>query len=414
MSTWRRTRSGDAVVVTCAAVGIHGRDAFARVCGLVTAGVLLACATALAQPSPSSLDLLPALVEKIAAAIAPGTAVSVAPLASASEQDADRNVDREIARLFTARGLRVVAAGTPSSVSIVAGCGENLRERACVAEIRRGETRDVVSAVKPHEAGLTGSVGRVMHSMAIEMTPLFAQRAPILDVLSLDDRLFVLDPERLTVYRRAQDDWQPVTARAIEPARTWPRDVRGRLRLTGTTLEAFLPGVVCRTSPDLNNLSCGEQREAWPLAIENAGLDALRNTFQTPEGTPFFSAAALPPEAGARTALVTATHALVLMDDSRTSVSAIGTADDVASVTAACGSGAFIVTTSATPGAHTDTLHLSRVDARRAAPAATPIVLPGRVTALWSVPGATVATAIVRDLDTERHEAFHVRLSCNR
>jgi hypothetical protein len=150
------------------------------------------------------------------------------------------------------------------------------------------------------------------------------------------------------------------------------------------------------------------------LAIENAGLDALRNTFQTPEGTPFLSAAALAPESGARTALVTATHALVLMDERRTAVGTAGTADDVASVTAACGSGAYLVTTSRTPGARTDTLHLSRVDARRATPAATPIVLPGRVTALWSVPGATVATAIVRDLDVERHEAFQVRLSCDR
>ena len=411
MST--RRRIGDPVVVTCATVGIHGRDSFARVCGLVTV-VLLSCATALAQPSSASLDLLPTLVEKIASAISPGTAVSVTPLASPTEQDTDRSVEREIARLLTARGLRVVAAGTPSAVTIVGGCAENLRERACVAEIRRGEMRDIVSAVKPHDAGLPGSVGRAIHSMAIEMTPLFAQRSPILDVLSLDDRLYVLDPARLTVYRRTHDDWEPVTARAIEPSRTWPRDVRGRLRLTGTTLEAFLPGVVCRTSPDLVNLSCADQREAWPLAIENAGLDALRNTFQTPEGTPFFSAAELSPESGARTALVTATHALVLTDERRTSVGTVGTADDVASVTAACGSGAYIVTSSATPGARTDTLHLSRVDARRATPAATPIVLPGRVTALWSVPGATVATAIVRDLDVERHEAFQVRLSCDR
>jgi hypothetical protein len=401
------------VVVKCSTVGIHGRDSFARVCGLVTV-VLVSCATALAQPSSSSVDLLPALVEKIASAIAPGTAVSLTPLASATEQDADRSVEREIARLLTARGLRVVADGTPAAVSIVSGCGENLRERACVAEIRRGETRDIVSAVRPHETGLTGSAGRAIHSMAIEMTPLFAQRAPILDVLSLEDRLYVLDPARLTVYRRSQDDWQAVTARAIEPSRVWPRDARGRLRLTGSTLDAFLPGVVCRTSTDLNNLSCVDQREAWPLAIENAGLDALRNTFQTPEGTPFFSAAALAPESGAQTALVTAGHALVLMDERRTVVGSAGTADDVASVTAACGSGAYLVTTSETPGARTDTLHLSRVDARRATPAATPIVLPGRVTALWSVPGATVATAIVRDLDVERHEAFQVRLSCDR
>ena len=105
------------MVVTCAALGINGRASWARVCGLVTLGILVSCARAFAQPSSSSIDLLPALVEKIASAIAPGTAVTLTPLASATEQDADRAVEQDIARLLTARGMRVVAAATPTAVS---------------------------------------------------------------------------------------------------------------------------------------------------------------------------------------------------------------------------------------------------------------------------------------------------------
>jgi hypothetical protein len=384
--------------------------------GLVVIGVLLACATPRAQPPAPYADLLPALVDKIVSTVPPGNQVSVSPLTIAPNQDLARGVEREVARLLTSRGVRIAAPGTPAAASVIVGCGENLRERACVAEIRRGDSRDIVSSTSTRESravadGTGTNTGPVV---AIEVMPLFAQRAPILDVLMVDDRLFVLDPSALTLYRRAQDDWQRVHARAIEPARIWPRDVRGRLRLTGTTLEAFLPGLVCRTSPELNNLSCAEQREPWPLPIDNAGLDALRNTFQTPEGTPFLSAAALDASAGARAVMVTAAHTLVLVDDARTSAGTIGNADDVASVAGACGGGAYIVTASGTAGASTDTLNLLRIEARKATAFATPIVLPGRVTALWSLPNAASATAVVRDPSIERHEAFQVHLSCSR
>jgi hypothetical protein len=380
--------------------------------GLSTAGVLLWWAMAFAQSSPPIADLLPPLAEKIVTVTA-STPVTITAIASVPDPDLDRAAAAELARLLSARGIRIVAAGTPGAAIVSAACGANLRERACVAEIRRGEARDLVSSVAGHDSRRANERGGVIRGVAMEATPLFAQRAQILDVLPLDDRLFVLDPTAVTLYRRTADQWQHVTARPVAP-RTWPRDVRGRLRVSATVLEAFLPGVVCRTSLDLANLSCADQHEPWPLAVDNGGLDALRNTFQTPEGTPFLSAASLSQEAGARSAIVTATHALVLMDDARSTVATIGEADDVASVSGACGEGAFIVTTSATPNAPTDTLYLSRVEARRATAAATPVVLPGRVTALWSLPGAAVATAVVRDPTIERHEAFQIRLSCDR
>ncbi len=397
------------VVLSSTAVGIHGRDSFAGVRGLLTIGAFLLSATALAQPSATFQDLLPELAEKIATTIAAGTRASLAP---ASDEASLRDVEREVARLLTSRGIRLAAAGPASGAAVITvSCGENLRERACVADIRRGDTRDVVTATKAH-AVRPARDGDASRSVAIEATPLFAQRAPMLDLLTIDDRLLVLDTTRITLYRRMSDEWQRVESRAIDPSRTWPRDVRGRLHIAGPALEAFLPGVVCRTTPELTNFSCADQREPWPLAVENAGLDALRNTFQTPEGTPFFSAAALNPETGARAVIVDLTHTLVLLNESRAAVGTIGTADDVASLAAGCRAGAYLLASNGTPGARTDTLQLLRVESRTAVPAATPVVLPGRVTALWSEPGARVATAIVRDTDGDRHAAFQIRLSC--
>ena len=396
------------VVLSFAAVGIHGRDSFAPVRGLVTIGAFLLCSTALAQPSSTYRDPLPDLADKIASTLGASARASLAPT---SDEQSARDVERDLATLLTARGLRI--ATDAASPSIAVSCGENLRERACVAEIRRGEVRDIVSATKalPVHHAHDGDVAR---AVAIEATPLFAQRARILDVLTIDERLVVLDTAGVAVYRRANDEWQPIASRAIEPPRIWPRDVRGRLRLAGSALEALLPGVVCRTTPALTNFACTDEREPWPLAVENAGLDSLRNTFQTPEGTPFFSAATLDPAAGARTVIVDLTHSLVLMDESRTPVATIGTADDVASVAAPCRSGAYIVTSAGMPGTSADALRLWRLESRTAIQAATPVTVPGRVMALWSTAGARIATAIVRDTDGDRYAAFQIRISCNR
>ena len=396
------------VVLSSTAVGIHRRDSFARARFLVTIGAVLLCAPAHAQPSATFQDLLPELADKIASTLAAGTRAALAP---AADDASVRNVEREIARLLAIRGIRLAAAAPPAGAAVITvSCGENLRERACVADIRRGDTRDVVFATTRHAVGPSRD-GDTARSVAIEATPLFAQRAPILDLLTVDDRLIVLDTANVTLYRRANDEWQRVESHAIAPARTWPRDARGRLHVAGPALDAFLPGVVCRTTLELTTVSCADQREPWPLALENAGIDALRNTFQTPEGTPFFSAASLDAEAGARTVMVDLTHSLVLMDESRTAIGTVGTADDVASVAAPCRSGAYILTAAGAPGG-SDALYLWRLESRQAIRAATPVALPGRVTALWSSAGAHVALAIVRDTDGDRHAAFQIRLSC--
>lgn len=399
-------------VLSCRTVGIHGRDSLARG-GLLSIGLVLVAAAALAQPASSPTDLAAELAPGIASLVPPASQLTIATTPTTGDAPLALGLERELTRVLTSRGFRIVPAGTAAAAAIQIGCGVNLRERTCVAEIRRGDARDIVAATRPLGARSPGA-----HDgpplLAIELVPLFAQRAPILDVYASGDRLWVLDPAAIASYRRSGDEWQPIESRPIEPLHVWPRDVRGRLRAIGSTLEAFLPGVVCRTSLDLGNLSCVEQREPWPLALDNGGIDAQRNAFQTPEGVPFLSAADLDRSAGVRTATVAANRALVLMDDARSPVATIGIADDVASVTAACASGAYVVTSTPTAGARTDTLHAWRIADRSAVAAADPLVLSGRLTALWSASNAANAIAVVRDTDGHRHEAFQIRLSCAR
>jgi hypothetical protein len=287
----------------------------------------------------------------------------------------------------------------------------------CVAEIRRGPfdsapggpARDLVSAVAPRASPADPAPDV---TLALETVPLFGQRTAILDVARVGDRLTVLDPSAVTLYRHADEGWRRIASRPIVSSQTWPRDVRGRLRTNGTAVEAFLPGVVCRATVDLTNLVCANEREPWPLAVDNSGIDAARNYFQTPEGLAFVSAASLGADAEAGWVLADGAGRLVLLDANRELLGAVGAGDDVAGISARCRPGSYIVTSSSTAGADTDTLRLWQVVGRRLVAAATPIVLPGRLTALWAEAGASVATAVTHDAGAGRYEAFHVKISC--
>jgi len=368
------------------------------------AGVALVAvlgSAALDAQSPAESGLARDLADRILALVPSWTRVSLSRV-----DDATESIERDLASLLTTRGVQIVAADANPSARVSVGCGANLRERTCVADVRRGDARQTVAVVRALTGADTGP------SVAIEAIPLFRQRDAILDVAALDDRLFVLDPTALTLYRRAADGWQRVESRPIVAPTVWPRDIRGRVRIADG-IEAFLPGILCRAPLSFTSLSCAEQRESWPLAIDNSGLAGLRNTFQTPEGAPFFSAAALDADAEARAAMVDATGNVVLVDDARTPLATIGTADDVASLTASCG-GVYLLASGGQGGKATDILRVWHVARRLAVGAGTAVPMAGTVTALWAADGARVATAVVHDSAADRYEAFQIRLACDR
>ena len=398
-------------VLSSAEVGCHGRHPPSRRPGWVAFLLLSGATTAAAQPSLSFQDLAPALAAKIAAAAPGGEGLTIASAVVEGADEAPvRQVEREVARLLSARGLRIDGLATAPAV-ITVGCAASLRERACVAEIRHGSARDLVSAVAPRGSPADPAPDV---TLALETVPLFGQRTAILDVVPVGDRLAVLDRSAITLYQRAAEGWQRAASRPILSSQTWPRDLRGRLRTNGTAVEAFLPGLVCRGTVDLTTLTCASERESWPLAVDNSGIDAARNYFQTPEGLTFVSAASLGADAEAGWVLADGAGRLVLLDAERKLLGAVGAGDDVAGMSARCRPGSFIVTSSRTAGADTDTLRLWQVVGRRLLAAATPIILPGRLTALWASPEASAATAVTHDAGAGRYEAFQVNVSCVR
>ncbi len=364
-------------------------------------------------------DLFPELAAKIAAIVAPETQVSLTASSQDSNGSAPRRLQEGIATLLASRGVRVVDAGN-GIVPVGLSCSGNLRERSCLAEVQKGSRQDVVMVTRRHD-GTTPVDSRP--TVSLELRPLFAQRTPILDVVNLSAGpasaqgfgaagLLVLDPTSVALYRQTAQGWQPAQSRPLPASRVWPRDVRGRLRVDGERFGVFLPGVTCSGNLNELTLDCADGRQPWPLGIDNGGVDPDRNHFSTPERFSFYSAAPISADGEARWLVADLNGTLSLLDGSRRPLARLGTADDVASIAGPCGPESYVVTAELSDGR--EAVRLFQVAGQRLVPIASPVFVPGKLTALWAAPGATAATAVAHDMSAGRYEAFLVTISCRR
>ena len=388
-------------------VGDHGRD-FRRRMAMCAILASLWVAPLVPQAPLEFQDLLPELAAKIAAVVVPDSPVRLEPPAPDSTARATPGLDEAIAALLRSHGVRVIDS-SDRMTSVGLSCSENLRERSCVAEVQNGTRREIVMVTRPHDG-----TPPVEHRppVSLQLRSLFAQRTPILDVVSLGERLLVLDATSIALYRQTGQGWQRTSSRPLPLSRVWPRDLRGRLHVEGDELDVFLPGVACAGLLSQLALECADGRRAWPLGIENSGLEPARNYFSTPEGLTFYSAAPLGAGADARWVVAEDDGTLSLLDGLRRPLARVATAGDVAGIAAACAPESYVVA-SELSGAR-EAVRLFQVARQRLVPIASPVFVTGRLTALWAAPGATTATAIAHDMSGGRYEAFLATLACSR
>src|SRR5204863_6242379 len=135
--------------------------------------------------------------------------------ADGADQAVSTQADAEIRRAVIARGVRIVDRADAAPIVRVS-CFQNLRERACVADVQKGATRSVAAATRPLDSGANRAP-----MAALDMQPIFTQRAPILDVALAGDRALVLDPESVTRYQRTESGWQRADSQPIRHLRVW-------------------------------------------------------------------------------------------------------------------------------------------------------------------------------------------------
>ena len=367
-----------------AVVGAHGRGLPVR---LLTCGLLLILATAppiAAQAvSPSVFDdLIPELVGKIASAIPVGVPVSVTVAAGENVEDAPA-IRTRVTALFAARGLRI-ADTAAATTAVAVGCGRNLRELVCVAQIH-SDGREQIATVTRRITAAT-QIPRTA-SLALELRPLLSQQTQILDIALLGDRLLMLDVAAVSMFERRDGGWRNVQSRPLPASPAWPRDPRGRVRVDGIRFELFLPAMTCSGRTDPFEVSCTDGQRPWPIGVANRGLETGRNYFKSPEGMVFYNAAPLGASAN----------------------------DDAIALTAACAPGTYVAAVSASGRLESgDLLLLSRVADDRLVQAASPLFLPGVLTALWAQPDQTAAVVVTHDVRAGRYDAFQTTISCSR
>jgi hypothetical protein len=265
---------------------------------------------------------------------------------------------------------------------------------------------------RPHEQA-PREPGTAAVPVVLQLRPIIAQPVPVLDAVILGRRLLVLDPSAVTLYDRAAEGWRRASSYPLVASAPWPRDVRGRLVVEGGNWDAFIPGGACRGTLDPFRGACTGEQRPWPLGMTNTGLAPGRNYFTTSDGRTYFGVAPLEGTADARWMLAAEDGQIVLLDEQLTPIDMRPVAgDDVSAVSTPCTQGRHVIVAGAAADDGRDAIRTVRVVGREVIGVAAPLVLAGRVTALWTTPAGDGALVVVRNATTREYEAFYATLAC--
>lgn len=353
--------------------------------------LLVAWAAAAQTPADAARDLARRI-----ASVAPKETVSfelrnLSSLAPAQTGEVRRLVEAELRAL----GLRVADSGG-AAVRITAS--DSLREHLLVAEVPRGEERQVVIAAWPREADAPAA-----SALWLEKKLVWEQAGPMLDFAVQEGVLLVLEPERVAVYGRRNGGWEPRHSLAVAAPGPWPRDLRGRLVAQPGAFQAYLPGVTCRgVLEPAPSIACAGGETLWPVysggtLVARAAFRPGRNFFEGPLTTTSGARIDLPPFYSA---------ALV---DGAWVTDARGPWVDVAGVEGRCGSRNQVL--AVRRGENGDSVQAFEMTVREPAAAGAPVEFSGTVTALWPA-GAGSASVVARDGVTGRYAAFSLAVAC--
>ncbi len=329
------------------------------------------------------------------------------------------------------RKVRVLAAKRPVP-AVVVTLSENPQGLLWIAEIRRGEAREVLMFQTPRPART--AIQASPETLVIHKSLIIEEPLPILDLAPISSAgggpplLLVLDTEKIALYTKAETGWTIQQSQPLKRSAPWPRDPRGRLVLrTDGAFDAFTPGNECQgtTAPALT-MQCGESEAGWPVGSSDspvAHFVSNRNYFdgkmkiggqdsQVPE---FFTAAALSAAPSPFTIYANLDgRARMFGKGPQPAAIFDGWGSDIASIKSGCADGIQVLATRFGELSQTDSIQAFSLRGREAAQASAPVELRGPVTALWTAADGTTALAVARDLSTGAYDAFSISITCGR
>jgi len=306
-----------------------------------------------------------------------------------------------------------------ASIDIKITLSENASQYLLVEEARKGEETQVWIVGWPRSRG--ESVTRL--GVTIDRKLVWEQDEPILDAAVLDNAVVVLSPSQIVLYPQRQLQ----QAVPIVPTRSWPRDLRGRLRLNGGHLQVLLPGAECSGAlqPQLS-LDCRPSDEPWVLesgsrAILLANYTRDRNYFggqvvlqngSRKSVAPFYSAAAVEDADSTLWLLATLDGRTQILNAAFEAVTAIPSwGSDIVGVSGRCAGGSTIFATLAGDATEPDGVQAFSIVNRTPVALGAPLSFNGPITALWPST-ASSALAVVHDLTTGKYAAYVLSLAC--
>jgi hypothetical protein len=369
------------------------------------------------------------LARKIAAATGPGAvALDVANRSSLSKKDSDE-ISRGLRVQLEALGVRTVKP-EQAAATVEISLSENLQNYVWVAEIRQGVGEFSVVMVSAPRLD-TALFIREPAPMTIRKIPLWAQEERILDVAVLEEapsgpsHMAVLDPEKVALYRFTDGRWQQEQTLPITHARTWPRDMRGRLFLRQDHLfDVYLPGVFCQSSGGVPlALVCRDSEDPWPLSSQFAlgGFFAPTRNFFTgvlsqgigkqTSTAKFYSAAPIPRPTYTLWIFAAVDGGVHLLDGVTDQSARVNWGSDLASVKTSCGSGWQVLSTR-TGDNSGDSVRAYEFPDRDPIAVSQAMDFAGGITTLWTEAKGATAIAVSRNPETGNYEAFRLAVAC--
>jgi len=297
---------------------------------------------------------------------------------------------------------------------------ENRTQYLLVEEVRKGDERQVWIAAWNR----AGAPPLTAPAIRLDKKLVWEQEEAILDVAFPPRGMLVLSPSKIALMGTGQ-----APAELMLPARTWPRDPRGRLRLAGAAFQAFLPGMVCSGALEpAVSMDCRASEEPWVLESGSrtlllASFAAARNYFdgrvtsqtgQRKTLSPFYSAASVEEQGRTLWLLAMVDGRTQIFDAALDPVATLSAAwgSDIAGSDGRCGASVPVLATRPGDGSAGDAVQAFSVADRAATPLTAAVEFSGPVVALWSSAGSA-AVAIVRNPVTGRYEAYTITISCS-
>lgn len=287
--------------------------------------------------------------------------------------------------------------------------------------------------------------------LSLRKIPLWTQDEPILDLAVLEEnasptRLAVLDGEKVALYRWQSGRWQQEQALSISHARSWPRDLRGRLVPARDHLvDIYLPGVICHSSAGMPlTLNCRETDDPWPLvpaALSGGAVSVFPSAGSTPVIIPpvgafyaatrnfftgaltpgigkfttvskFYSAALLPRDKSVLWLFAATDGRVHVVDGVSEQDTKLDWGSDLTSVKTPCGAGWQVLATRSEEGTG-DSVRAYEFPDRDPVAVSAAVDFAGVVTAMWTEAKADTAIVVVRNRETGSYEAFRLAVACS-